>query len=59
MVGGGTNARGDSEERAGERTKKERMMERQWRGGKQMSDTEQCDIVLLMEGAHTCLVPLQ
>lgn len=57
MVGRrGTNAHGKSEERVGKKT--ETMMERQWRGGKQMSDTEQCDTVLLMEVAHTRLVPL-
>lgn len=52
------NVQGESGERAGEKT--ETMMERQWRGrGKQMSDTEQHDTVVLMEVAHTCLVRLQ
>lgn len=44
----------------GESQKKtKRMMESRRRGEKQMSDTEQCDTVLLMKGAHLCLVPLQ
>ena len=56
ILGGGVNA--EREERTGKETK-ERMMERQRRGGKQTSDAKQCDTVALMEESQTCLVPFE